>query len=90
MEDGGIGWCGAIDIGGIAGWLAEKITGSNMGLITNITRGVIGAGIASWLFGMLGIKIGGPVWLGYLVSGFVGACVLILATRVFAPGRWRT
>lgn len=53
-------------------------------------RGVIGAGIATWLFGMLGIKIGGPVWLGYLVSGFVGACVLILATRIIAPGRWRT
>ncbi len=89
MEDVGIGWIGAIVIGGIAGWLAEKITGSNMGLITNIILGVIGAGIATWLFGMLGIRIGGPIWLGYLVSGFVGACVLILATRILAPGRWR-
>ena len=89
MDDGQMGWIGAIVIGGIAGWLAEIITRSNMGVITNIILGVIGAGIATWLFGMLGIKIGGPVWLGYLVSGFVGACVLILATRMFAPGRWR-
>ena len=41
-------------------------------------------------FGKLGIQIGGPNWLGYLVSGFVGACVLILATRLIYPDRWRT
>ena len=90
MEDAGIGWIAAIIIGGIAGWLAEKITGSNMGLITNIILGVIGAGIASWLFGMFGLKIGGPGWVGYLIAGFVGACLLILSTRLLYPDRWRT
>jgi uncharacterized membrane protein YeaQ/YmgE (transglycosylase-associated protein family) len=88
MEDAGIGWVAALFIGAIAGWLAEKVTGSNMGLITNIILGVIGAGIASWLFGLLGLRLG-PGWLGYLVSGFVGACLLILATRIFYPARWR-
>ena len=39
MEEAGIGWIAAIIIGGIAGWLAEKITRSNMGLITNIVLG---------------------------------------------------
>jgi uncharacterized membrane protein YeaQ/YmgE (transglycosylase-associated protein family) len=52
--------------------------------------GVIGAGLATWLLNMMGIKIGGPVWLSYLVSGFIGACVLIIATRILAPGRWRS
>ncbi len=75
MEQAGIGWIAAIIIGGIAGWLAGKITRSNMGLITNIILGVIGAGIASWLFGLLGIQVGGPGWLGYLIAGFVGACI---------------
>jgi uncharacterized membrane protein YeaQ/YmgE (transglycosylase-associated protein family) len=89
MEDAQIGWVGAIIIGGIAGWLAEVITRSNMGIITNVILGIIGAGLASWLFGKLGIQIGGPNWLGYLVAGFVGACILILATRILAPGRWR-
>jgi len=89
MEDAQIGWVGAIIIGGIAGWLAEVITRSNMGIITNVILGIIGAGFASWLFGKLGIQIGGPNWLGYLVAGFVGACILILATRILAPGRWR-
>ena len=90
MEEAGIGWIAAIIIGGIAGWLAEKITRSNMGLITNIILGVIGAGIASWLFGLLGMRIGGPGWLGYLVAAFIGACILILATRMIYPARWRT
>jgi uncharacterized membrane protein YeaQ/YmgE (transglycosylase-associated protein family) len=88
MEDAGVGFVAALFIGAIAGWLAERVTGSSMGLITNIILGVIGAGIASWLFGLLGLRVG-PGWLGYLVSGFVGACLLILATRIFYPTRWR-
>ena len=90
MEDAQIGWIGAVIIGGIAGWLAEIVTRSNMGILVNIVLGVIGARLASWLFGKLGIQIGGPNWVGYLVAGFVGACILILATRIFYPDRWRT
>jgi uncharacterized membrane protein YeaQ/YmgE (transglycosylase-associated protein family) len=89
MEDAHIGWLGAVIIGGIAGWLAEIMTRSNMGILTNVVLGVIGAALASWLLAKLGIQIGGPNWLGYLVAGFVGACVLILATRIFYPDRWR-
>jgi uncharacterized membrane protein YeaQ/YmgE (transglycosylase-associated protein family) len=88
MEQAGIGWIAAIIIGGFAGWLAEKVTRSNMGLLTNIILGMIGAGVAAWLFGLLGIHMQSG-WLGYLISGFVGACLLILATRIFYPTRWR-
>jgi uncharacterized membrane protein YeaQ/YmgE (transglycosylase-associated protein family) len=89
MEQAGIGWIAAIFIGGIAGWLAEKVTASNMGLLANIILGMIGAGVAAWLFGMFGIRMQAG-WLGYLISGFVGACFLILVTRLFYPARWRT
>jgi uncharacterized membrane protein YeaQ/YmgE (transglycosylase-associated protein family) len=89
MQDEGIGWIAALLIGALAGWLAEKITRSSMGVITNIILGVIGAGIGSWLFGLLGVRIGGPPWLAYLVSGLVGASLLIMATRLIAPSRWR-
>jgi uncharacterized membrane protein YeaQ/YmgE (transglycosylase-associated protein family) len=65
------------------------VTGSNMGLITNVILGVIGAGVASWLFGLFNVKFG-PGWLGYLIAGFIGACLLILATRLLYPQRWRT
>jgi uncharacterized membrane protein YeaQ/YmgE (transglycosylase-associated protein family) len=88
MESAGVGWLAAIIIGGIAGWLAEKVTGSRMGLLTNIILGVIGAGIAAWLFGLLGVRMQGG-WLGYLIAGFIGACVLIFATRLLYPDRWR-
>jgi uncharacterized membrane protein YeaQ/YmgE (transglycosylase-associated protein family) len=88
MEAAGIGWIGAIFIGGIAGWLAEKVTRSNMGLLANIILGMIGAGVAAWLFGMLGVRMQAG-WLGYLISGFVGACLLILVTRLFYPTRFR-
>ena len=90
MEDAQMGWIAAIILGGIAGWLAEIMTRSNMGVITNIVFGMIGAGLASWAFTKMGLHVGGPAWVGYLVAGFVGACILILATRIFYPTRWRT
>jgi uncharacterized membrane protein YeaQ/YmgE (transglycosylase-associated protein family) len=89
MDDTGIGWVAAIIIGGIAGWLAETVTRSNMGLIANIILGVIGAALASWLFTKFGIRLA-PGWIGYLISGFIGACLLIIATRLLYPNRWRT
>jgi uncharacterized membrane protein YeaQ/YmgE (transglycosylase-associated protein family) len=89
MDAPAIGWIAAIFIGAIAGWLAEKITRSNMGLIANIVLGMIGAGLGGFLFDKAGVQIGGPPWVAYLVSGFVGACLLILATRLIAPSRWR-
>jgi len=88
MEQAGIGWIAAIFIGGVAGWLAEKVTASNMGLLANIILGMIGAGVAAWLFGLMGVRVQAG-WLGYLISGFVGACFLILVTRLFYPTRWR-
>jgi uncharacterized membrane protein YeaQ/YmgE (transglycosylase-associated protein family) len=68
-----------IIIGGIAGWLAEQFMKSQMGLVMNIVLGIIGAAVASWLFSLLGISLGG--WVGYLIAGFIGACILIFAAR---------
>jgi uncharacterized membrane protein YeaQ/YmgE (transglycosylase-associated protein family) len=89
MDENGIGWIASIIIGGIAGWLAEMVTRSNMGVLTNIILGIIGAALATWVFELLGIRLQGG-WLSYLISGFLGACVLIVATRLLAPNRWRT
>ena len=79
MGEAQIGWIAAIIIGGIAGWLAEQFMKSNMGMLMNIILGIIGAAIASWLFGLLGISFAG--WLGYLIAGFIGACILIFVVR---------
>jgi uncharacterized membrane protein YeaQ/YmgE (transglycosylase-associated protein family) len=57
---------------------------SQMGLMMNIVLGIIGAAVASWLFGFLGITFGG--WIGYLIAGFIGACILIAIARAFSGG----
>jgi uncharacterized membrane protein YeaQ/YmgE (transglycosylase-associated protein family) len=79
MEDAQVGWIAAIIVGGIAGWLAEQFMKSDMGMVMNIILGIVGAAIASFLFGLIGISFGG--WLGYLVAGFIGACLLIAIVR---------
>ena len=79
MGDPAIGWIAAIVIGGIAGWLAEQFMKSNMGLLMNILLGVAGAVVASAILGFFGIALGG--WIGYLIAGFIGACLLIWIVR---------
>jgi len=49
----------------------------------NIVLGIVGAAIASWLFGLVGISFGRG-WLGYLIAGFIGAVILIFVVRVNA------
>jgi uncharacterized membrane protein YeaQ/YmgE (transglycosylase-associated protein family) len=83
MDDAGVGWIAAIVIGGIAGWLAERFMKSNMGLVMNIVLGIVGAAIASALLSYFGIHLGG--WIGYLVSGFIGAVLLIWIVRMIRP-----
>ena len=39
----GVGWIMTIILGGLAGWIAEKIMKSDMGLIGNIILGIVGA-----------------------------------------------
>ena len=78
--DAEVGWIAAIIIGGVAGWLAEQFMKSNMGLLMNIVLGIAGAAIASAILSALGIVLGG--WLGYLIAGFIGACLLIWIARL--------
>jgi uncharacterized membrane protein YeaQ/YmgE (transglycosylase-associated protein family) len=85
MHDTQIGWIGAIIVGGLAGWLAEMFMGSGSGIIVNIILGIVGAAVASWLFGLVGIGLGG--WIGYLIAGFVGACILIALWRLIQGRR---
>ena len=80
MDDAQVGWIAAIIIGGFAGWLAEKFMKSETGLVMNIVLGIIGAAVASWLFGQFGVSLGGG-WIGYSIAGFIGACIIIFAGR---------
>jgi uncharacterized membrane protein YeaQ/YmgE (transglycosylase-associated protein family) len=81
MHDAEVGWIAAIIIGGIAGWLAEQFMKSDMGVLMNIVLGIVGAAIASAILSIFGIVLGG--WIGYLILGFIGACLLIWIVRMF-------
>ena len=61
-----------------AGWL-EQFMKSDMGLLMNIVLGIVGAAIASAIFSFFEIALGG--WIGYLIAGFIGACLLIWIVR---------
>ena len=68
-------------IGGLAGWLAGKfVRGQEFDLVRSIIVGVIGALFGGWLFGQLGINIGGG-FIGDMVVAVIGACILLILVR---------
>jgi uncharacterized membrane protein YeaQ/YmgE (transglycosylase-associated protein family) len=71
----GVGLIGAIIIGILAGWLAEKVMKRDHGLLTNLIVGVVGALIGGFLASALGIGFGG--WIGSLVISTIGAIILL-------------
>lgn len=87
---GGVGFFGTILIGGIAGWIAEKLTKSDHGLITNIIIGIIGSYLGAFLANVMGLQLGqifqGWFW-GNLLVAVVGAVVLITVYRMIKSKR---
>lgn len=87
---GGVGIFGTILIGGIAGWIAEKITRSDIGLFMNILVGIIGSLIGAFIASAVGIRLGevfqGWFWGNLLVSVF-GAVILLAALKAIRGRR---
>ena len=54
--DGRLDFIGWIVLGGLAGWLASMIAGTNarQGLLGNIIAGIIGGVVGGWVFGLFG------------------------------------
>ncbi len=76
-----IGWIAAIIIGGVAGWLAGKLMDIRFGIFMNIVIGIVGALLANAIFDSAGIHVASG-WLGYLVQGFVGSCILLFLAKI--------
>ncbi len=76
----GVNWLLAIILGGLAGWIAERVTAAKMGLIANIVVGIIGALVGGWIARRLDINYAGI--LGNLVVATLGAIILIFLFRL--------
>ncbi|MCB5202122.1 GlsB/YeaQ/YmgE family stress response membrane protein [Neorhizobium sp. T786] len=77
----GVGWFAAIIIGGLAGWLAGKLMDVRFGIFMNIVIGIVGAVVANAAFESANIHVADG-WLGYLVTGFIGSCVLLFLAKL--------
>ena len=86
---GGLGIIGWIILGGLAGWVASKIVGTdgNQGLLGNIIAGIIGGVVGGFVFGLLG----GPGVTGFNIWSFlvalVGAVIVLFIWRAITGGR---
>ena len=66
-------------IGGVAGWLAERVMKSNHSVMIKILLGIVGAVLLNAILGLVGLTLGGII--GQLIVAFLGACGLILIGR---------
>lgn len=73
-----VSWLAYILIGGIAGWLANRILKrGGTGILLNIAIGVIGGFIGGMLLGWLGVDVEhGRRWFTFFVS--LGGAIILL------------
>jgi uncharacterized membrane protein YeaQ/YmgE (transglycosylase-associated protein family) len=66
-------------IGILAGYIAEKVTASDQGLLTNLLVGIAGSFVGGTLANLLHIEFNG--WLGNLIVASVGAILVLWIWR---------
>ena len=76
----------AIVIGGVAGYIAERIMKADHGLVINIALGIAGAFLLNLVLAIF-FGIGGGNILWQLLAGIIGACLLIWGYREFKARR---
>ncbi len=79
LADPSIGFFTMLLIGVIAGWIAEKVTASDHGLLTNLLAGIAGAFIGGKLAEVLNIQVFG--FFQTLVAASIGAIILLFIWR---------
>ena len=85
----GLGIITWIVLGGLAGWVASMIAGTNrsQGIVGNIIVGIIGAFIGGFIFGLFGSSgVTGFNWGSFFVA-LVGAVVFLFIWRAVSGRR---
>lgn len=68
-----------IVVGLIAGWLAERITGRDHGLLKNLIVGIVGSVIGGFLFtSLMGFRYEEGLNLASIMVATVGAVILLV------------
>lgn len=78
----GIGFILWIVVGGVAGYIAERLMGEDHNLMVNVGLGIAGAFLVNILLAVVLGLTGGNL-VAQLLSGVVGACSLIWGYREY-------
>ncbi|ADK29811.1 GlsB/YeaQ/YmgE family stress response membrane protein [Corynebacterium pseudotuberculosis] len=75
----GLGIIGWIIIGGLAGWIASKIKGTDaqQGIGLNILVGVVGGLLGGWLLKLFGVDVAGGGIIFSFLTCLLGAVILL-------------
>ncbi|AGN20472.1 GlsB/YeaQ/YmgE family stress response membrane protein [Corynebacterium glutamicum] len=80
-----LGWITWIIIGGLAGWIASKIKGTDaqQGILLNIVVGIIGGLLGGWLLGLFGVDVAGGGLIFSFITCLIGAVILLTIVQFF-------
>ncbi len=90
MDIGTVGIGGTILIGILAGWIAEKMTGSNHGLLRNLIVGLAGSAIGFFISNAMGLQLGEIFqgwFVGNLIVSTIGATLLLTVLKLFRSSK---
>ena len=75
----GIIW--TLFLGGLAGWIAGKLMGSEGSMLRNVILGLVGGAVGSFVLGHIGLH--GHGLIGGTIVSVVGASILIWLGKKF-------
>ncbi|WP_019202074.1 GlsB/YeaQ/YmgE family stress response membrane protein [Tsukamurella sp. 1534] len=83
------GWFAWIIIGGLAGWIASKIMGTDkqMGIFLNVIVGCIGGWIGGYILRLFDVQTGALGWIFTFLTALVGACLLLGVVKLFTGSK---
>jgi uncharacterized membrane protein YeaQ/YmgE (transglycosylase-associated protein family) len=80
LNQPGVGFIAMVIIGLLAGWIAEKVTSSDHGLLTNLVVGIAGSFVGGKLAEVLEVPVFG--FFRTLIAAAVGAIILLWIWRM--------